>query len=175
MRGILGLVLLTVTLAGCGFFRKSLGVKDDAPAHREPTTTSIFGTWVLREPDSTAFAGARLVELQLDQNDFMITAHYPTGAPIVVRGRAAVDETGLLTLIPQEGADPSFGRWRGIQLNPGEPLSLIASAAGGTLVFARPIGANESFAVDPTSVWHRKIAAEAAGIIERDSTQQQRP
>ena len=175
MRRTLGLVLLALTLSSCGFFRKSLGVKDDAPAHREPTTTSIFGTWILREPDSTAFAGARLVELNLNPSDFVITAHYPTGAPIVVRGKAGVDETGLLTLIPQAGADPSFSRWRGIQLQPGQPLSLIASAAGSTLVFARPIGANESFAVDPTSVWHKKIAAEAAGMVERDSTTQGRP
>ena len=174
MRQTLALILLTITLAGCGFFRKSLGVQDDAPAHREPNTTSIFGTWVLREPDSTAFAGARRVELDLNQTNFTITATYPNGSPIVVRGRAAVDETGLLTLIPEQGADPSFSRWRGIQLQPGQPLSLIASAAGSTLVFARPIGANESFAVDPTSVWHKKIAAEAAGIIERDSTPQDR-
>lgn len=170
MRQTFALVLLTVTLAGCGFFRKNLGIKDEAPAHREPTTTSIFGTWVLRDPDSTAFAGARQVELDLQPSSFVITARYPTGAPIVVRGTAGLDGTGLLTLTPQAGADPSFSRWRGIQLQPGQPLALLASAAGSTLVFARPIGANESFAVDPTSVWHKKIAAEAAGMVERDST-----
>ena len=171
MRQILGLVLLSVTLSGCGFFKKSLGVKDDPAEYRGGTTTSIFGNWVLREPDSTAFAGARQVELELNQSNFTITADYPARPRVVVRGRASVDETGLLTLIPEPGTDPSFSQWRGIQLQAGQPLSLIASASGSTLVFARPIGANESFAVEPTSVWHKKIAAEAAGIVERDSTQ----
>lgn len=171
MRQILGLVLLSVTLSGCGFFKKSLGVKDDSGAYREPSTTSIFGNWVLREPDSTAFAGARLVELELNQSNFTIRADYLNRPQVVVRGRAGVDETGLLTLIPEAGTDPSFSQWRGIQLQAGQPLSLIASASGSTLVFARPIGANESFAVEPTSVWHKKTTAEAAGIVERDSTQ----
>ena len=40
----------------------------------------------------------------------------------VVNGTAGVDETGLLTLTPQAGADASFSRWRGIQLQPGQPL-----------------------------------------------------
>ena len=161
MRKIIALMALAAAVAGCGTLRKTFGLKDSSPAHREPTTTSPFGDWVLNEPDSTAFVGASLVEMNLTPATFTITATYPTG-PVVINGTASLaPEGGLLTLTPQSGTMSAAGRGRLLTMNVGEPITLLASAAGNTLVFAPPTRGTAL----PSSVWHRKNAAKAAGII----------
>lgn len=164
MNRSLGLVLLASTLVACGTLKKTF--RDDTPAHREPGSTSIYGTWVLRDPDSTAFAGANLVEMQLAPSTFTITATYPTGDPVVVRGTSALTGTGLVTFTPMEGMTSESAHWR-ISLSPGVPVTLLASAAGSTLVFA-PAGQSEISGdnVATSSVWHRKEVAQQAGIVE---------
>ena len=161
MRKPLLVIVLAGGLAGCGFFRKTLGVGDTAPAHTPPTTTSIWGDWVLAtSPDSTAFVGASKVEMRLEQTSFTITANYPTRPVVTVRG--AVTQTadgGLVTLEPRSGLEGmnsgNFG-W-----SPGERVTVVASAAGNTLLFAPP---RDNIA-RPSSVWHRREAAERAGTV----------
>jgi hypothetical protein len=161
MRKALLVIVLAGGLAGCGFFRKTLGVGDTAPAHTPPTTTSIWGDWVLATaPDSTAFVGASKVELRLEQTSFTITASYPTRPTVTVRGSVAQSaEGGLVTLEPQSGLEGmnsgNFG-W-----SPGERVTVVASAAGNTLLFAPP---RDNLA-RPSSVWHRREAAERAGTV----------
>lgn len=161
MQKTIMVLVLAGGLAGCGFFRKTLGVGDTAPAHRSPTTTSIWGDWVLATaPDSTAFVGARSVEMQLAQTTFTITASYPTRSPVTVRGSVSVAPDGnLVTLVPQSGLEGigsgTFG-WTA-----GEPVTIVASAAGNTLLFAPP---RDNLA-RPSSVWHRKELAKQAGTV----------
>lgn len=162
MRKLIALVALTAMTAGCGMLRKTFGLKDSSPAHREPNTTSPFGDWVLDQPDSTAFIGASLVELVLSPSSFTIRADYPSAAPVVITGGASLAPTGgLLTLTPQSGTTSTAGSGRLLMMRVGEPITLVASAAGNTLVFAPPT----RDAALPSSVWHRKAAAAAAGMV----------
>jgi hypothetical protein len=159
MRKALIIVALAAGLAGCGFFRKTLGVSDTSPAHVSPTNTSIWGDWVLRAPDSTAFVGASLVEMKLEPARFTIVASYPGRSPITIRGSVSqADDGNLVTLEPQSGLDGigsgSFA-W-----GPGERVTVVASAADNTLVFAPP----RDMTARPSSVWHRKAAAARAGV-----------
>lgn len=163
MRRLIALLALPAALAGCSFFHKSLGLKTEAPAHREPRTTSIFGDWVLATIDSTAFAGAKLVELSLQPTAFTIRATYPDRAPVVVTGTAAATPDGLLTLTPQSGMNETSAHWRAVSLVPGQPITVMASAAGGSLIFASPNAA----APIPSSIWHRKASAEQAGMVPK--------
>ncbi|HUF26922.1 MAG TPA: hypothetical protein VMM18_08080 [Gemmatimonadaceae bacterium] len=159
MRRIVLLVLLAFVATGCGFFRKTFGVSDP-PAHTEPQTTSIWGEWVLAtQADSTAFAGARQVELSLQPGTFRLRALYPAG-DVVVTGTAGVTESGLLTLVPGTQTGQLAGSWRALTMRPGQPVSVLASSAGGSLVFAP-----DERSVRPSSVWHRREAAERAGTI----------
>jgi hypothetical protein len=161
MRKAIVAIALAGTVAGCGFFRKTFGISDSSPAHSSPQTTSIWGNWVLGTPtDSTAFFGAQLVEMTLDESRFTITADYQTRPDVVITGgvsRAAAG--GLVTLDPQSGLD-QMGTgtyvWR-----PGERVTLVASAAGDALLFALP----RDMTARPTSTWYRKEAAEKAGMI----------
>ena len=161
MRKSVIVAALAIGLAGCGFFRKTLGVSDTAPAHTPPTTTSIWGDWVLAtSPDSTAFVGASRVELRLEQTSFTITASYPTRPAVVVRGAVTQSEDGgLVTLDPQSGLEGTSGGNFG--WTPGERVTVVASAAGNTLLFAPP---RDNLA-RPSSIWHRKEAAERAGTV----------
>ena len=161
MRKSIIVALLAVGLAGCGFFRKTLGVGDSSPAHTPPTTTSIWGDWVLATaPDSTAFVGASRVEMRLEQTSFTITATYPTRPTVVVRGAVTQSaDGGLVTLEPQsglEGVGSGNFAWRA-----GERVTVVASAAGNTLVFAPP----RDLIARPSSVWYRKELAERAGSV----------
>ena len=161
MRRSFIIAALAVGLAGCGMFRKTLGVGDSSPAHTPPRTTSIWGDWVLATaPDSTAFVGASRVEMRLEQNSFTITANYPTRPTVVVRGTVTQsEEGGLVTLEPQsglEGVGSGGFAWRA-----GERVTVVASAAGNTLVFAPP----RDLIARPSSVWHRKEVAERAGTV----------
>ena len=145
-------------LAGCGFFRKNLGLKTGEPSYQEPATTSIYGDWVLSTaPDSTAFAGASSVELSLQPGSFTITALYPTQQPVVLRGTAVLADGGSLTLTPESGT--AAGSRGALAMNAGQPLTLLASAAGNTLVFKPPTDRS----IEPSSVWYKKAKAQQAG------------
>ena len=154
-----------MVLAGCGTMRKTFGLNDSTPAHVEPRSTSIFGNWILdTHPDSTAFAGARLVELSLEPGTFAIEAYYPTQGTLRVRGTTTVSAEGIMTMTPTE-VSSGLGSRGSLVMEKGRPYSLIASAAGNTLVFAPPTSVEAA----PSSVWHKKSAATAAGRITKDS------
>jgi hypothetical protein len=161
MRKMMLVIALAGGMAGCGFFRKSLGVGDTSPAHTSPRTTSIWGDWVLASSaDSTAFIGASKVEMRLEQTSFSITANYPTRPTVVIRGSVTVAEDGgLVTLQPESGLE-GIGSG-GFTWHPGEKVSIVASAAGNALTFAPP----RDNVARPSSVWYRKEAAQKAGTI----------
>ena len=159
MRRTLSLLVALAAFTACSSFQRKIGLKDDAPAHQPAKTTSIYGTWVLDNADSTAFAGATSVVLDLSMNEFAIRASYPTQGQIVVRGTASVaPESGLLTLTPTD-VDSRLAMRGSLAMSKGQPYTLLATAAGNTLVFAAP---NATAAV-PSSVWHAQDAAQAAG------------
>lgn len=165
MRRTITLVALAVTVMGCGMFRKAFGVTDESPAHTEPQTTSPFGEWVLAtHPDSTAFAGATRVELQLNPRNFVITAMYPGRDPVVVTGEITYTDAGRLTFIPTRTTQGYGPRNGALAFAAGEPITLLASAAGGSLVFVP-----DAEAFVPSSVWHKKEQAKQAAPV-RDST-----
>lgn len=153
MSRIAALCALTAVFGGCTSF-------GGAPAYREPGTTAVWGTWSLRTPDSTAFAGAEEVQLALSPGTFTLVATYPNAAPIRVAGSASMNERGVLTLVPESttGGPPGPGA---IPLLAGQPISLLASASGGTLVFSPE---QRDPGPTPSSVWHRTEAARAAGL-----------
>ena len=155
----IALLIAVAAVAGCGGFKKTFGIKDAPPAHTEPKTTSIYGDWILANIDSTAFAGARTVELALHQTDFSITAMYPGRPTVTVTGGAAASE-GLLTLTPTAVSDPTAV---GGAFVAGRPIVIVASAAGSSLVFAPPPTGQGTAAIVPSSIWHKKAMAEAAG------------
>lgn len=166
MRKVAVLIAM-LAVAGCGGLKKTFGIKDAPPAHTEPKTTSIYGDWILANVDSTAFAGARTVELALHQSDFTITAMYPGRPTFTVSGGAAAGE-GLLTLTPSAVSDPSAA---GGAFVAGRPIVVVASAAGSSLVFAPPPHGQGTAAIVPSSVWHKKSMAEAAGAVVPPKTQ----
>ena len=159
MRRTLSLLVALAALTACGSFQRKLGLKDDAPAHVPPSSTSIYGTWVLDNPYSTAFAGASKVVLDLNTSTFTIRANYPTQGMVVVTGTATLaPESGLLTLTPTD-VDSRVGSRGSLAMAKGQAYTLLATAAGNTLIFAPP----SSGAAVPSSVWHAEEAAEAAG------------
>jgi hypothetical protein len=161
-RAALRAAFLLVAAAGAlGACRHGkLALSEDPPAHREPTTTSVYGDWVLATPtDSTGFAGAKAVELKLDRTSFVVTAIYPNSAPQTIRGTVGTGENGLLTLTPGTSSQSTI-RSAGLVMVAGQPITVLASAAGNTMVFSTPRG---SAPQDPSSIWHRKDAAKAAG------------
>ena len=157
----LAFLIAVVAVAGCGGFKKTFGIKDAPPAHSEPKTTTIYGDWILANPDSTAFAGARTVELALRQSSFTITALYPGRPTFTVSGGVA-EGAGLLTLTPSAVSNPSA---IGGAFVAGRPIVVVASAAGGSLVFAPQPTGQGTAAIVPSSVWHKKAQAEAAGAV----------
>jgi hypothetical protein len=160
LRGALVALAVAGLLVGCR--RGQFKLAEEPPAHREPTTTSIYGDWVLATPtDSTAFVGARLVEMTLDRNRFVLTATYPSSPAVVVRGTVSEGEGGVLTLTPQTSTQ-GVPHSAALVLVAGQPVTVLASAAGNTMVFSTPTGITPA---DPSSVWHRKEAAKAAGQV----------
>jgi hypothetical protein len=154
MRHLLIVAALAVGISGCTALKNAFGMRQ-GPAHTAEST-SIWGDWVLATPDSTAFYGASSVELSLAPTTFTLVARYPARAPITVTGSVAQPTNGvsMITLMPQTGATviPGWGD---------EPLSMLASAAGNVLAFApayQPV-------TKPSSVWHRREAAERAGYV----------
>ena len=161
MRRTLGAFAGLMLLAGCGFFHKTLGLKSSTPEYASPSTTSIYGDWVLASaPDSTAFMGARQVQLTLQPGSFTITADYPSQPQLVLRGSATLAEDGTLTLTPSAGT--ASGSRGALVMVAGQPLSLLASAAGNTLVFKPPTDR----ALEPSSVWHKYAKAKQAGTVK---------
>jgi hypothetical protein len=164
MRKIVALFAVAATVAGCGGLKKTFGIKDEPPAHRSPTSTSIYGDWVLTNVDSTAFAGAKLVELGLQPTSFSLTATYPSQESVAVTGTAAYGD-GLLTLTPTTSSAAVGDRWHGAFVT-GRPITVVVSAAGGSLVFAPPPTSQQgSAAVVPSSVWNKKSQAQRAGQV----------
>ena len=161
MRRLTAVAAIVVALAGCGTIRKTFGIKDAPPAHREPQSTSIYGDWVLANPDSTAFAGANNVEMSLQPTNFAINAGYPSRPAVMISG-TVIYRDGLLTLTPT-GGSADMGPL-GAAFATGRPIVITASAAGGSLVFAPPPTGGTT-AVVPSSVWHKKAMAEAAGKV----------
>ena len=160
MRRTLGALAGLMLLGGCGFFQKTLGLKSGEPTYSPPSTTSIYGDWVLASaPDSTAFAGARMVQLTLQPGTFTITAEYPTQPIMVLSGSAQLADGGQLTLTPSAGT--AAGSRGALVMAAGQPLTLLASAAGNTLVFKPPTDR----AIEPSSVWHKKEKAKQAGRL----------
>jgi hypothetical protein len=160
MRRTLGAFAGLLLLAGCGFFNKTLGLKSTTPEYSTPSTTSIYGDWVLASaPDSTAFVGAKEVRLALQPGTFTITADYPAQAAVVVSGSAQLADDGTLTLVPSAGTSARQGA---LAMIAGQPLSLLVSAAGNTLVFKPPTDR----ALEPSSVWHKYAKAKQAGTVK---------
>lgn len=83
---------------------------------------------------------------------------------MTITGSTSVADGTLLTLTPATGGGMEG---RTLAFAPGQPISLRASAAGGTLVFAPPSDVNLMF---PSSVWNKRENAEAAGIIATPDT-----
>jgi hypothetical protein len=155
-----------LTLAATGALgacrRGQFKLAEDPPAHREPTTTSVYGDWVLATPtDSTGFAGATLVEMTLERTRFSLTAIYPNSPRSIVVGSVTPGEGGVLTLTPQTGTGGT-PHSAALVLVAGQPVTVLASAAGNTMLFSTPTGIAPQ---DPSSVWHRKDAAKAAGTV----------
>jgi len=164
MRKVIALAVFAATIAGCGGFKKTFGIKDAPPAHREPNTTTIYGDWVLTNVDSTAFAGAKLVELALQPTTFTLKATYPSQETVAVMGTVGYGE-GLLTLTPTSNTASLNDRWHGAFVM-GKPIVVVASAAGGSLVFAPPPTSQQgSAAIVPSSVWNKRAQAERAGQV----------
>ena len=162
MRKMIVLLAMGTVLSACGFFKRG----GEPPAHRSPTSTSIYGDWVLSSPvDSTAFAGASSVEMTLSQTSFTIMANYPGRPSQRITGSVGTSEGGILTLVPSEGSTDASMSGRSMAFVPGQPIQLIASAAGGTLVFKPPQETDPT----PSSVWSKRSMAEAAGRIPKDS------
>lgn len=162
MRRATAVAAMILALAGCHQVKKTFGIKDAPPAHREPRSTSIYGDWILANPDSTAFAGASRVDLTLQESNFTINAIYPSRPNVMISGTASYGD-GLLTLTPSGGTGDTGPL--AAAFTPGKPITIVASAAGGSLVFAPPPAGGIN-AVVPSSIWHKKSQAEAAGSIK---------
>jgi hypothetical protein len=155
-RTVLALVLLAAVPA-CSLFRKGR-LTDSAPAHTPAQTSSPFGQWVLfTDPNQTAFAGARRVELDLTPTTFRMVAVYPAGDQVVITGPASITPSGMLTLMPQSTTTMASGGRPPILA--GQTIVVLASAADNTMVFAPAHG----MAPTPSSVWHRVAKAREAG------------
>jgi len=161
-RTVLALALLA-TLPACSLFRKAK-LTDSTPAHTSAQNSSPFGEWVLStDPNQTAFAGARRVELSLTPSNFRMVAIYPAGDQVVITGPASITPSGLLTLVPQSTTAMASGGRPPILA--GETIQVLASAADNTMVFASPEGMNPT----PSSVWHRVAKAREAGEVPAPS------
>lgn len=155
-RTVLALALLAA-LPACSLFRKAK-LTDSTPAHTPAQNSTPFGEWVLfTNPEQTAFAGARRVELNLTPTSFRMVAIYPGGDQAVITGAASITPSGLLTLTPQNTTTMAAGGRPPILA--GQTIQVLASAADNTMVFAPADG----MAPTPSSVWHRVAKAREAG------------
>ena len=167
MRFAIGTLCTLLLLAGCSPRQATLSESEIvvAPAR----SASILGSWMLSNPDSTQFVGARSVELRLEPGTFTLVAEYPGSPLMVVDGEASFDPSGgLLTLTPRSSTRQADGRTN-TMLPIGRPIALLATAADNTMVFAQPGDALRT----PSSVWHRTAVARRTGgdaqLSQRDS------
>jgi hypothetical protein len=159
MRSTVLALALLATLPACSLFRKAK-LTDSTPAHTPAQNSSPFGEWVMfTNPEQTAFAGARRVELNLTPSSFRMVAIYPAGDQVVITGPASITPSGLLTLMPQSTTTMASGGRPPILA--GQTIQVLASAADNTMVFAPPHG----MAPTPSSVWHRVDKAREAGEV----------
>lgn len=162
MRKAVLLLAAGTALSACGMFKRGA----EPPAHTSPKSTSIYGEWVLASPvNQTAFAGATSVQMSLGESSFTILAAYPGQPNSVVTGTVSRSEGGTVVLTPTSGSTNASYAGRSMALMPGQPISLIASAAGGSLVFKPPHETDPT----PSSSWMKRSAAEAAGLISKDA------
>lgn len=154
------MLLAFVALAGACSLKRRGRLEDRAPAHTPAQSASILGDWILAtSPDSTGFVGARIVQLNLAPASFTITAHYAGQEPLRITGDAFADPSGgPLTLTPRTNSREQRGD-TALVMRTGTPISVIATAADNSMLFADARGES----IQPTSVWHRKAAAKAAG------------
>lgn len=163
MRTFVLAIVIVASASACNWFRRG----GDPPAHRAPETTSIYGDWVLASPiDSTAFMGATEVRMKLEPSTFRLVAHYPGSAITEITGTVSTDNQGLVTLTPTTGGTSSAYASRSMAFVIGQPITLLVSAAGGSLVFKPP---REELPVT-SSIWHRLEMAEQSGRVKTDST-----
>jgi hypothetical protein len=154
---------LVTALGACSVARSSARVREPQPVYTSATSTDIFGDWILGAPDRTAFVGARVVQLSLSPSRFRIIAQYPTGDPWVIAGAVQVSrDGGAIRLVPETNTHAVGGEATRVPLRPGQPVELLASAADNTMVFAPT---EEELLAQPSSVWHRRAAAVAAGLV----------
>lgn len=160
MRSALAL-LCTVLLIGACSRAKRAALAEPESVVSPARSASVLGDWVLANVEETQFVTARQVELRLRPGSFTLTAHYEGRAPLVVDGTASFDPAGgMLTLTPTQNTRAAAG---GDQVLPvGQPIAILATAADNTMVFAQPGDAIGR----PTSVWHRRDAARAAGTLD---------
>jgi len=162
MKRIAALLALSTLMGGCGFIHRTFGIRTEAPAYREPTSTAVWGTWVLRTPDSTAFRGADNVQLALDPGSFSLVAYYPNAPTVRISGTANMTDHGVLTLIPQSSVSTNTPMGGSLRFSAGQPIALLASASGNTLVFSPE---HRNLDPTPSSVWHKFDAAKEAGLV----------
>ncbi len=164
MRAFPALLSLTLVVAACQPARERVVLRDLPSPTERPKTVSVLGDWVLAtSPDSTVFVGADAVELHIAMSDFTIRASYPGRGDVLITGDARTDgSAGPIQLVPRR-IDAAAGNAPTVALAPGQPITLIASAAGQTLVFGE---LDPNAAPVPSSVWHRVEAARAAGTYE---------
>ncbi|HJU89071.1 MAG TPA: hypothetical protein VJ672_06740 [Gemmatimonadaceae bacterium] len=165
MRGIQVLLPAVLLASAACQPRQKVQLQELPEYPREAKTVSVLGDWVLAtRPESTVFVGARQVELHIGMREFTIQARYPTRSDVVITGDVSTDGTaGPIQLIPRSIAGGAGGSAPPIAIATGQPISLIASAAGQTLVFG---SLDPGAPPNPSSVWHRREAARAAGTYE---------
>ena len=162
MRKAVLLLAAGTALSACGMFKRG----GEPPAHTSPKSTSIYGQWVLASPvNQTAFAGATSVQMNLGESTFSMLAEYPGQPNSIVSGTVATGEGGTIVLTPTTGSTNASYAGRSMALIPGQPISLIASAAGGSLVFKPPHETDPT----PSSSWMKRSQAEAAGLISKNA------
>ncbi|MGI9075969.1 MAG: hypothetical protein ACR2G6_01400 [Gemmatimonadaceae bacterium] len=159
MNRTVALLAFIALASACNSLRRGR-LEERTPAHTPAQSASIFGAWILAtSSDSTAFVGARIVELNLSPGRFTLTAHYVAQPPLVITGDAFADPSGgPLTLTPRTNSRAQSGG-TDLVMPVGTPVSVIATAADNSMLFASSRGES----IQPTSVWHRKAAAKAAG------------
>jgi len=162
MRKTATMIGLALLAGGCSWFRTG-----PAPGYREPNTTAVWGTWVLRTPDSTAFVGADNVQMALSPGSFQLVAEYPSSPTVRISGVASITDRGVLTLTPESSLSANAPTGRSLRFNAGQPISLLASASGNTLVFSPE---HRNLDPTPSSVWHKFDAAKEAGMVRKTAT-----
>ena len=154
------MLLAIIALSGACNSQRRGRLEERNPAHTPAQSARIFGDWILAtSSDSTAFVGARIVELNLSPGRFAIKAHYTALPPLLISGEAFADPSGgPLTMTPRTNSRAQSGATDVVRPI-GIPVSVIATAADNSMLFADSRGES----IQPTSVWHRKAAAKAAG------------